>query len=45
MWDEIILLGQGYAVFHDQDAVCFESDGRRQETGLQKSFDDRKNTE
>ena len=26
MWDEIILLGLGYAVFHSNDAECFEID-------------------
>ena len=27
MWDEIILSGPGYTVFHGQDVVCFEFNG------------------
>ena len=27
MWDEIILSGLGYVVFHGRDAGCFEIDG------------------
>ena len=40
MWDEIILSGPGYAVFHGRDAKCFEMDGGIEKS--QKSFDDRK---